>query len=256
MRRGISAAIVSIALLAPCQVATGACPVEARLDEVVPSCTISECSFARALIVVASQHDLPMGIEWIEPSPSERIERHWDHSSLREIINSLVNSRPGYSVRFDGGRTHVYYRGAESDTSNFLNLKLESFSIQEKHIAVALYQLRKSVAGRVSPQAKQAEFLEIMLEPNDRLISEQFQNSTVRSILDDLTLQSDSRVWVVTFPQKAGLTRTGYRRTCSLWNSAAVHDDDQPIWDRFRWGMPLPPCKMEGPGVKSTRTQP
>jgi len=227
-----------------------------RLDETVQDYRVSESNFARALMLIASQYDIYMGIEWIEPVGDQPVDISGKSATVRQIIESIVKSRPGYIIRVINGRVHISYQGAELDRKNFLNLRLPSFKIQQKHIAVALFDLTHSVMRDVSPENQCCVFREIMLEPNDHLISEEFQDSTVRDILDDLTFQSDSKVWVVTFPLRAGTTPTGYRRTCSLWNNYPIPDNDQPIWDRFRWGMRLPAPPTSKPGIEPTQAKP
>jgi len=256
MMKSVALGLVLVVSAGSPNVSTGPQEINSRLDEAVHDYEVSDGTFARALILVASQFQIPIGVEWTAPTAEETVRLSWKDATVRQVLESIVRSRPGYSIRFTEGKVHVSYQGADSDRTNFLNLKLENFSVKQTHIGVALYQLRQSVLGHVTPQGKRGEITEIALEPNDHLISEDFRNSTVRKILDDLTFQSDSKMWVVTFPQGAGLTATGYRRTCTIWNDARVPDSEQPIWDRFRWGMPLPPYRSERPVVKSTREWP
>lgn len=256
MTKRIALGIVLLASAAQVCSATGGLNTDGRLDQVVRDYKVAEDNLARALIVVASRYDLPMGIEWIEPTSDQKVRLSWNGATLRQVLESIAKSQPGYDIRFSNDFVHVYYQGAESDRSNFLNLKLRMFKVQQKHIAVALYNFRRSVMAQVSPENKCCAIREIMLEPNNHLITEEFQNSTVRSVLDNLTLQSDSKVWVVTFPLSAGLTPTRFRRTCSLWNDAHISDNDQPIWDRFRWGMPLPARPTHVPAVTPAKQQP
>jgi hypothetical protein len=208
-----------------------------RLDTPVENYTVSETNRARALIQVASRFQIPMGIEWIEPAAPEGVNLSWTGVTVRKIIESVVRGRPGYAATFEGRMVHVFYEGARADKANFLNMTLHGFKVQDEHVGVALYDLHQVVVHRVSPQNECCVFHQIMLEPNDHLISLEFHNPTVREVLDQLTLASGSKIWAVTFREGPGLTPTGSRRTRSLWNDHLISDNDQPVWDRFPWGL-------------------
>jgi hypothetical protein len=62
-----------------------------------------------------------------------------------------------------------------------------------------------------------------------------FSNAEVEEILDAVAIGSASNIWIVTFSESLALTPTGFRRTVTIWNGSFVPDDQQPVWDRFRW---------------------
>jgi hypothetical protein len=214
--------------------------LERSLRASVQSYSISARNWAEAAVEVASAFGVPMAIEWTAPTHADPVVRQWKNTTVGEVLKSLVPG-PGYTLTEQDGLVHITYEGALEDATNFLNVRLAQFEVRSQFVAVALDDLGNQVKQTVSPSVRQRmSFREIMKEPNDHRISLSVADQTVRDVLDHLSLASGHKIWVVTFPKEGGVVTSGFRRTASLWNNYPIPDRDQPIWDRFVWGAPLP----------------
>jgi hypothetical protein len=126
---------------------------------------------------------------------------------------------------------------------NFLLLEIPHFEVQQQPVEIASVQLRELVKLTVSPPVSAlccgtgGSVFGNLDEPKLNL---QFDHLSVREILDALATSSNSKIWIVTFSDILALTPTGYRRTETIWNDSHIPDDEEPIWDRIRWGDPEP----------------
>lgn len=216
---------------------------QTKLDLVVDNYSLSEPDFARALITVASKFEIPVCIEWIQPKSPQSVILAWRHRTERQIFSSIVQAQPGYDFELEAGMVHVFYTGAKEDPSNFLNINISEFVLANTYTAVALQTLRQRVRARVVPPAPGSPISgggETPLDPNDTRQTFEWQDASVRQILNGLTLVGAYRIWVVTFPEGPARTASGFRPTLSLWNPQAV-PDALVDWDRFDWRHGPPP---------------
>jgi hypothetical protein len=58
-------------------------------------------------------------------------------------------------------------------------------------------------------------------------------------------LTSARKIWIVTFVNSGVLTRSGLRRTRTLWNDLTLPDEEQPLWDFLHWGDKFPYSQLE-----------
>ena len=200
---------------------------------------VSENSFPTALVKVAQDFRLPMGIEWIRlSSDPQKVRLAWKKATVREILQSIVRTRPGYELKVDGCIVHVFYPNAESDKRNFLNIPVQNFQSEDQYVAFSNQRLRDIVRKTVFPPVPHAggslpSVREIVVSGGEHKATFTMQNGTVRDVLDKMIFATDGRIWIVTFDEKAGLTPSGFRRTiASLWNASAnLPDEYQPRWD-------------------------
>jgi hypothetical protein len=211
-----------------------------RLAKAVGIYTLSENDFPAALVRVAQDFDVPMGIEWIKlPSDPKEVKLAWRNATVREILESIVHSRPGYDLEEGDKIVHVLYAGAKSDDKNFLNIQVGNFQSVDEYVAFSKQRLHDIVRKIVFPPPPpvlgqtHSELREIVVSGGEHKATFEVKNGTVRDVMDKMALATDGRIWVVTFDENAGLTSTGFRRTIySLWNSsAALSDQYQPGWD-------------------------
>jgi hypothetical protein len=247
----MGAFIAAALLTAQCHLAQaveGNAMLQVKLGATVSRYSISESDLPSALIAVASEFELPMGIEWVTPGVPHPVELSWERATVREVVESIVRNEPGYELKTTDGVVHVSYKGSRDDKANFLNLRLGQFHSRTEHISVILDRLRRIVRGIVSPQpASGTDFYHVVIA--DRAtVSLDLPNPTVREVLDQLALASDRyKIWAVSFQQDPGLTPTGFRRTFTIWNDTPVPDPEQPVWDRFLWGKPPPRAVRQKP---------
>lgn len=215
--------------------------LQSTLQASVRSYSLSELGLGSALVKVATDFQLPMGIEWIsEPAALRTVKLSLRNTTVRAVIQSVVRSQPGYGFEVRDGVAHVFPRSLVSDRRNFLNLPVARFQVRDEPAGMASARLRAFVGNSLSPLPPGAgEAIEYAGPVGERSITLQVENATVRDTLDRLAQAGDLKVWVVTFSSDPTLTQTGFRRTLMLPGGRAVPDSAQPVWDFLPWGQPL-----------------
>ena len=226
----------------------------AKLDAPVYNFDLVGEDLPDALLKVAGQFEVPMGIVWVRTGPAaQSVKVSRKRGTVREIIQAIVGSQPGYTMEERRGLVRVLPRGAVPDRESFLKLKLPDFQVEDEPLEVAEHRLRDLVMAAMRPPEPAAgaptrggighsQGTEVGA-PNVAL---SLRNVTVEDVLDALSLASNRNVWIVTFLDGQQLTPAGFRRTVSLWNDFPIPDDQQPVWDMFRWGQ-QPPVVRPGP---------
>jgi hypothetical protein len=219
--------------------------LQVKLRANLENYTVAAETFPQALTKVAAQFEIPMGIEWIRTSATQReIRRSWRHTTVYGVVESLVKSQSGYDFAIANGVIHVFPKGALMDRSSFLNHRINKFEAKNEFAGVLSYRLRELLKRTISPPLPSSPALgtagSIATGAGDRRITFRLVNASVRQILDKLSLATDFRIWIVTYPEDRTLTETGFRRVASLYTSSSVADNEQPVWAFLRWGDALP----------------
>ncbi len=223
----------------------GARVLEAKLQTRLDSYALTADTFLQALTKVASQFELPMGIVWIEGPETPAVFKHtWTHATLHQVVDTIVASHPGYDSAIKNGVLRVFPRGDLDDKSSFLNLKIDEFEVKNEIAGKSIRRLHRVVKEIVSPPPPSlpggGEAWSFGSNADDQPVSFTLKNVTVRDVLDRLTLSSASKIWIVTYSQDSRPTKTGFRRTASLFNDTPIREDDEPAWAVLRWGS-IPP---------------
>lgn len=223
-----------------CQPQTTEFP-QTALTTTVENYALSENSFVEALTRVASRFKLPMGIEWTkDPSAHRPVNLSWKRTTIREVLESVVKSVPGYQFDFRDGVVHVHYPNSRADPHNFLNLHVESFELHDEFSFAGnrrLYELLHPIVSPAqTPSPGAGEAGDYATGVGGKRVTLRIKNVTAREVLDKLAMAGEFKVWVVTFSGRGKFTSTGFRRTQSLVNLFAITDDAQPIWDAVKWG--------------------
>lgn len=224
-------------------------PLKRQLDAVIENYRVSEPDLARALIAVASQFQVPMGIEWIQSGSRHPVSLRWKTGTVRQILESVVKSQPGYKLEVGENMLHVFYDGAKADPGNFLNIRITEVTLQRTPVAVARRRLQQIVWNKALPPSAHppgkpiSEGGEVILDPDDKPQNFRWENVTVRDALDETTLAGHYKVWAVSFPDDPARTATGFRPTLSLW-TPWVDPNNLPSFDLFDWRH-RPPLPVE-----------
>lgn len=218
--------------------------LQRRLQVNLEQYTLSADTFLQALTKVATQFEIPMGIEWVQAPVSLRnVNLSWQRVTVYQVVKSLVESQPGYEVEISNGVVHVFPRGSPRDPHNFLNLRIDKFKVQNEPVAVAnhrLHALVKRIVSSPPPSPPGAgEAGSIATSTDDRQVSLELENATVRDILDKLILAGVFKIWIVTYPESPALTKAGFRQVLSLYRSS-VPGEEAPVWALLRWGVEPP----------------
>ena len=219
--------------------------VEARLQASVNNYRVSAADLAHALVRVAGDFRVPMGIEWVRPEVAPKgMDVYWKHGTVREVLAAITRTQPGYQMAVRNGVVHVFPTRLIPDRQNFLRLSVTGFQVRDEVVEEAGKHLREFVKATVSPPKPSPGPEGIGhsqgVEVGDPEFSLALANVRVEDVLDSLALASDARIWIVTFCGSSALTATGFRRTVSIWNDNPVPDAEQPVWDFVRWGQNPP----------------
>lgn len=231
--------------------------LDATLHSTVDVYSLNASSYVEALTTVASDFKIPMGIVWIRSNTTERkLDLLWKRTSVVHVLETVVRSAPGYKLEVKNGVANI----APDDLNpeqNFLNIRVDRFSVQNVVAETASHRLRDVARLRVSPNLiSPGRLLGGMgysqaSRTDEPKITVSLENASVRTILDTLLLDSTRKIWIVTFPSDTALTKGGFRRTSKLGNTNSIADDEQPVWELFRWGERLPSPHEGGAGPSS-----
>jgi hypothetical protein len=205
------------------------------LDKNVTSYSLGPSNLIEALIRVSNDFKIPMGIVWVDsPSTRARIPFAWKNVTVRQILDTILNTQQGYEALVKSGVVLVSpSHDLIPDIQNFLKLKLQYFEVHGDFVEVASFKLHMQICPRKYGQVS-------MAATGDSKVDLQLKNPTVEDTLNALVVASNRKIWIVTFEDGTALTSKGMRRTASLWNAKPQPDEEQPGWDLIRWGDPLP----------------
>lgn len=216
----------------------GAQSVRRKLDTPVRNYSISEPTFVDALAAVASRFKIPIGVELVAtPSVLQPVKRTWRKATVIEILTSLVSGEKGYRLHVSNGIVHIFQESLVHQRSNFLNTHVKRFQVLNVGAAVARLRVWEIVNKEFQPPKP--------LRPGphgtittgagrfgDQTFSLDLHNTTVREILDRISLSSNYPIWVVAFAPGEALTPTGFRRTAS----PTTGKSHELGWEMLRWG--------------------
>jgi hypothetical protein len=193
-----------------------------------------EGSFVDALGETARVFNIPMGISWVNTASSQRKRAvEYKDTTVLEIIEDIAKTEPGYEVRIANNVVHV----ATTDVpfgQNFLNVNIPQFSGTgvARVVKAGLWMLLNQ---QIAPNPPNGYAASIAGRSSDAKLNLDFTNATVEEILDAIAVASKEKVWVVTFSEDPNPMPKGFRRTESFTSKAVAADNDQPVWDIFRW---------------------
>ena len=159
----------------------------------------------------------------------------WHRVTVREGLELLVQSYPGYQFDIQRGVLHVYPKDLPGSGHDFLDITLPTFAA-DSNLMADNNRLRESLNRMIAPD-RHAHLSRSFTRTSQQYRNFRVENVSVREILDRFLLATDDyKVWLVVYPEQGSLTRTGFRRTLSPFDFKPVPDDEQPLWGMFLWG--------------------
>jgi hypothetical protein len=217
-------------------------PIHRKLNARVQRYTLSEPTFIDGVITVASRFEIPVGIELLAtPAVSRPVKRSWRNVTVLQILSSLVDGETGYRLRVDGGVVHVFREDVVDQRSNFLNIRVPKFDVQNATAGSAEQMLWRLLNTRLHPlpptNGPRGGIGFSLAERTDTPTFDlHLRDATVRQIFDRIALLSKHKVWVAAFARGSALMPSGFRRTVSLTKPGFISDAGQPGWKSLRWG--------------------
>jgi hypothetical protein len=217
------------------------------LDSTVDSYSVDANSALLALIKVATDFRLPMGIEWIKAAGSGvRYIHSWQDTTISAIIRDIVDSQTGYQMDTTGTGLVVHVRPTvfRLDNGDIVNAHIGSFEVRREFVASASRRLERLAGALMVPLERSpvgsGVASSIGTGMDDQKVTIRVEDGSVRDILDHLCLATGLKIWIVAYPALETRTATGFLRTVSLYNDIPIEDRWQPIWTFLPWGHSEP----------------
>lgn len=191
------------------------------------------------LVEVARRFKIPMGIEWVEragtatpakaPPSGER--------SVRELIEEITSVSPDHRIEVDDGLVHIYSPDEAMHPFNFLNIRLNSYSVKDGDLFAAEDQLRWAIRFTLEPE----KYLNGYGGGYGYGANHVFQirkftlsgsDLTIREVLNQIALTQGNALWIATTKS------TDLERDEPFWRRKGIDGGQLPVTSRWRF-LPL-----------------
>lgn len=157
-------------------------------------------TLAKALVDLAYEYKIPMGIEYLDRMAITRpLAVRVRGEPLRRVIELLVAQLPTYRVTFAGGLVDVYSPAARGDPSNVLNTVLADFQVTNADTHRASAELAAGLARELNPHSMVVN----SIAPGQwgtKTVSVHLRGKRVYEILNAITAQNGFALWCVVVP--------------------------------------------------------
>lgn len=223
--------VSSIALAATGQQTVPQRDIRRVLSAGVPHYSVKATNLLQAAAQIASDFNLPIGVEWQgDPDAKKEIVHHWHDTTVERILYDVATFDIQYQVEVSNGVVHLRDVTIVGNPRNPLNVVVPEFSVSNLYVGRAGFKLQDLVNGMIFPQQRgdgPASSGSYSGGAGDRLISLSMKNTTMRDILDALLVRSGYVIWLVVFgPQQPD---SGYWKTSPPWRK--TKDLQQPDID-------------------------
>jgi hypothetical protein len=236
--------IAFVIILMPCRCVSDDTQLETTLQKRIEYYEMSEQSFLQALMRLATESGVPMGIEWIEtPITMSPVHQRFSNMTILQMLQNFLKSYSGYAMNVNNGVVHIFPSGPRDEQTSFLNIYVDKFEVRNEYVAVASYRLRQKIREILNPPlptvfGKPAGVaFSITSGLGDQRISFTVTKVRIKDILDKFASMSQLKIWVVTYGAKPDLVFGRIRKTKSIFTDKVIDDGEQPIWGRFVWGF-------------------
>jgi len=218
--------------------------LEVKLASTVEEYSVNAEDPLNALLEVAADFQLPIGIQWIR-NMGKPVSRSWEQTTISGLLSDIAAAGGKYHIDVNNGVVHIGPAGLMGTENDVLDLKLDSFEVSNRYVRFALVNLRQRVQPLMVPEhvVKGGYAGSVPTGAGDRPVTLKLTNPTVRDVLDALCLAADLKVWLVGYTSSPTKTSAGFLRTASRWEEKAseVSDFSQPFIDMQTWGTPVGP---------------
>lgn len=233
--------IFSILTIAFIGVATGQQSIRQRdaqrvLPVTVPRYSVKATNVLEAAAQVASDFNLPIGIEWGgDIRAKKEVSHEWQNTTVEQILRDIASFDVEYQLEFSNGVAHLTKIGLTDSPRNPLNIRMPSFTTEDTYPREAAFKLSDQVGFVMFPRQKENRSAcggSYAAGAGERRLSISMTDSSARGILDALLTRSELAMWVVVFPDQQ--PETGYLKTESLWgNKTDIQHPDLTLVARY-----------------------
>jgi hypothetical protein len=218
--------------------------LQARLAVAPETYTLTTVDSLHALLKLAADYKLPMGIEWRRATGQPvQFSHTWHGATVLRMAQDIAGSIPESEVEVLQGVVHIILVDQHYDVGNPLGIKLPSFEVKNQLVDVAQRNLSQAVnALMFPPRGPHGWAGSIGTSTEDQPINIKMTGATAREILDQMCL-ADARlkVWIVAYPATATRTPAGYLRTAFITREVPLEDFEQPHFTFLPWGRWIGP---------------
>jgi len=175
------------------------------LDRKIGPLMIKDESIDRILERISRTYDIPMGIDLADEmkSADRQVDVDFPETVLRSVLDYLVQKDPRYRWKLEGQVVHFFPITDRDDfLSTLLDTKLKrvSFSSQllESDMRYEILSLPEINAKLMEANVEPLMF-EMGFPSKQQLgVSLEYSNLTLRELLDQITLRTNRKFWVLT----------------------------------------------------------
>jgi hypothetical protein len=187
---------------------------DSKLDKRISYFQTSGQPLLSAVVGLAYEYKLPMGIEYVDREATTRpIYLEFRNESLRTIFASIVAQLPEYRVDFFGEVVEIYSPHAREDSANLFNKPIKDFSV----VGVDTRDADLELSCSLSRELKASAFCGGSITNGQwgpLKITVRRKNAMVYEILMAIVQQNGKAIWIVTTsPEKLSKMQMG-----GLWH--------------------------------------
>jgi hypothetical protein len=183
---------------------TSAQELEARLTQradFIPA----EGTMREQLIQVAQHYKIPMGIEWVLQPKEKQVKLGVREApTVMALLELILQSAPEYSLTVRRGVVSVSNSRYTVDSRNFLNIRIDEFSLKKANVFDAEAELRFKIRATLHPElyanGMNGGYGYGVPDENGfdvKTISFSGEDLTVRDILDRIVSANGNSLWMV-----------------------------------------------------------
>ena len=179
------------------------------------------------LITVAKTFDIPMGVEWNEPTKCQRsMSRSTAKATVLQLLIGIVGRCPDQSLEVGNGMVHIRSRRFLSRL-NILNLRLRRFQVRNVSLFTAEHDLRIAIDEKLHPQEYANGYNggygygpgDVFAIPN---VTFSGANVSVREVLDGIARSNGNAIWIVRLNEATLKSETSLARAYSNWEAVVL----------------------------------
>lgn len=197
--------------------------VQQILSTTIPHYRVNALNLLEAAGQIASDFNLPLGIEWQgNPQAKQKIVMEWSNSTVEQILYDTARFDINYQVQITNGVVHIWATNVASHSRNPLNILVPDFSVTGEYSRQAALQLRDKVNSLMIPGGKtQAAACtgSRAVSSDEKLVTLSMKNVKAWQILDAILDKSRSAMWLAVFQDQQ--PTTGFLKTASPWRKTA-----------------------------------
>ncbi len=191
---------LSIIVAAPSSVVRAAGPVgESLTEKTVTSFRAGNVPLDDALLLLAQQENLPMGIEYIdERSLTQPLSIETGPTKVSSVLKLILSHAHGYKYSVQYGVIIIGHTGLPQSNRNLLGYKLASFEAPRRSLDDLSRYLQISLAHELHPDVKGWAWDYIPARPVVLAGPLSYRNASIEQILCGVVSNGTPAAWVLT----------------------------------------------------------